>query len=245
MIGELNRSPCGRTGNSIAKIKLSHLNLAGKAIVTLLVAILLVLGVAVFSDPAHAAQAAGDVNRPILVVGDSLSAEYGLRRGTGWVALLGGRLEKEKRSNPVVNASISGETTAGGRSRIEELIKQHKPAWVLIELGGNDALRGLDLAGTESNLRFMVQASRNAKARVLLIGMMVPPNYGKTYSQKFSTLFEQIARSEKSALVPFLLEGIGDRYDLFQSDRIHPNEAAQERLFENVWTVLHPLLKGS
>ncbi len=184
------------------------------------------------------------LGRPILVVGDSLSAEYGLRRGAGWVALLAARLQKEKLPYSVINASISGETTAGGRSRIDDLLKQHKPAWVLIELGGNDALRGLDLAGTESNLRTMTQAARRAKARVLLVGMMVPPNYGKTYTRQFSGLFEQLARSEQSALIPFLLEGIADRLDMFQSDRIHPNEAAQERLFENVWTVLQPLLKA-
>jgi acyl-CoA thioesterase I len=182
--------------------------------------------------------------RPILVVGDSLSAEYGLRRGAGWVALLAARLQAEKLPYSVINASISGETTAGGRSRIDDLLKQHKPAWVLIELGGNDALRGLDLAGTESNLRTMTQAARRAKARVLLIGMMVPPNYGKTYTRQFSGLFEQLARSEQSALVPFLLDGIADRLEMFQSDRIHPNEAAQERLFQNVWTVLQPLLKA-
>ncbi len=194
---------------------------------------------------AQAAGATDGSNRPVLILGDSLSAEYGLKRGSGWVALLSARLQKENRPIPVVNSSISGETTAGGRSRIDDLLKQHKPAWVVIELGGNDALRGLDLAGTEANLRYMVQASRAAKSRVLLVGMMVPPNYGKTYSQQFSSLYEKVARAEESALVPFLLEGIGDRLDLFQADRIHPNEAAQSRMFENVWTVLQPLLRGT
>ncbi len=220
---------------------LKRLNLSKFVIVQMavLIAAQLTLITSAWSQPS-----ADRLSRPILVVGDSLAAEYGLRRGTGWVALLAARLQKEKLPYSVVNASISGETTAGGRSRIDDLVKQHRPAWVLIELGGNDALRGLDLAGTESNLRTMTQTARQAKAQVVLIGMMVPPNYGKTYTQKFAALFEQIASSERSALVPFLLDGIADRLDLFQSDRIHPNQAAQQRLFENVWNVLQPLLKA-
>lgn len=211
----------------------------------ILVQVAALIALQVFSSAPAWSQATLDrPSRPILVVGDSLSAEYGLRRGAGWVALLAARLQKEKLSYSLVNASISGETTAGGRSRIDDLVKQHRPAWVLIELGGNDALRGLELAGTESNLRAMTQTARQASAQVVLIGMMVPPNYGKTYTKQFTGLFEQIARSERSALVPFLLDGISDRLDLFQSDRIHPNEAAQQRLFENVWTVLQPLLKA-
>ena len=242
MTGALNRSLRKQTGNSKAKLELSHLSFPGLRM-TRGWAPLFALSIGVTSGfAAQAAPAADSSNRPVLILGDSLSAEYGLRRGTGWVALLSSRLQKQKRTIPVVNSSISGETTAGGRSRIDDLLKQYQPAWVVIELGGNDALRGLDLAGTEANLRYMVRASRAAKSRVLLVGMMVPPNYGKTYSQQFTGLFEKVARSEESALVPFLLDGIGDRLDLFQADRIHPNEAAQSRMFENVWTVLQPLL---
>lgn len=183
-----------------------------------------------------------DATRPLLVVGDSLSAEYGLKRGTGWVALLSARMARENIRTPVVNASISGETTAGGKSRIAELLQRHKPAWVLIELGGNDALRGLDLTGTEANLRAMAQAARAAGARVVIVGMQVPPNYGKTYSRQFAALFEQVAKAEQAVLVPFLLDGVGDRLELFQADRIHPNEAAQEKMLDNVWRALRPAL---
>lgn len=186
-----------------------------------------------------------DVTGPMLVMGDSLSAEYGLKRGTGWVALMSARMAQENIKTPVVNASISGETTAGGKSRIAELLQKHKPAWVLIELGGNDALRGLDLAGTEANLRAMAQASRAAGARVVIVGMQVPPNYGKTYSRQFAAVFEQVAKAEQAVLVPFLLEGVGDRLELFQADRIHPNEAAQVKMLDNVWRVIGSLIKGA
>ena len=182
----------------------------------------------------------------VLVVGDSLSAEYGLQRGSGWVALLEQRLQKERVPARVVNASISGDTTSGGRSRLPALLKQHAPAVVVIELGGNDALRGLPLEMTEQNLRAMAQAARQAGARVLLVGMQVPPNYGAAYTQRFARAFEQVAKAEKAALVPFLLKGVADGPDPlkgFQSDRIHPNESAQPTLLANVWPALRPLIK--
>jgi acyl-CoA thioesterase-1 len=182
----------------------------------------------------------------ILVVGDSISAEYGLKRGSGWVALLEARLAQEKIAARVVNASISGDTTSGGRSRLPALLARHKPAVVLIELGGNDALRGLPLAMTEDNLRAMTRAAQAAGARVLLAGMQVPSNYGRRYTEDFAAVFVRVAQSEKVALLPLLLKGVGDvpnAAELFQPDRIHPNEAAQPTLLANVWPVLRPLLK--
>ncbi|MBL0425089.1 arylesterase [Ramlibacter alkalitolerans] len=182
----------------------------------------------------------------ILVVGDSLSAEYGLKRGTGWVPLLEQRLAQEKIAARVVNASISGDTTSGGRSRLPALLQQHQPTHVILELGGNDALRGLPLAMTDENLSQMVDLARKSGARVLLVGMQVPPNYGSDYARRFSELFEKVARRHQAALVPFLLAGIADAPDamnLFQSDRIHPKAQAQPRMLENVWAELKKILK--
>ena len=182
----------------------------------------------------------------ILVVGDSLSAEYGLKRGTGWVALLEQRLKAEKIPAAVVNASISGDTTAGGRSRLPALLKQHQPALVIIELGGNDALRGLPLPSTADNLRAMVQMGKTRGAKVLLIGMQVPPNYGQNYTQQFTQTYKELARSQQVALVPFFFKGIADVPDAmqwFQADRIHPTEAAQALMLNNVWPMVKKQLK--
>lgn len=175
-----------------------------------------------------------------------MSAEYGLKRGTGWVALLEQRLAKEKVAAKVVNASISGDTTSGGRSRLASLLTQHKPAVVVLELGGNDALRGLPLAMTEDNLSTMTQASQKAGAKVLLVGMQVPPNYGTDYANRFAGLFEKVAKAHKAAFVPFLLKGVADGPDptrLFQADRIHPKEEAHPLMLDNVWPELKKLLK--
>ena len=182
----------------------------------------------------------------ILVVGDSLSAEYGLKRGTGWVALLEKQLAKEKKSAKVINASISGDTTSGGRSRLAALLKTHKPSIVIIELGGNDALRGLPLDMTQTNLTAMTQAAKKTGAKVLLLGMQVPPNYGGAYGATFSGLFTKVAKSEKVALMPFFLAGVAevpDASSLFQADRIHPNEQAQPKMLANVWPELKQLLQ--
>jgi acyl-CoA thioesterase-1 len=182
----------------------------------------------------------------ILVVGDSMSSEYGLKRGSGWVALLEQRLAREKVAAKVVNASVSGDTTSGGRSRLALLLKQHKPTHVVLELGGNDALRGLPLSMTEGNLSAMTQAAQQAGAKVLLVGMQVPPNYGKDYGQRFAALFEKVAKQHKAAVVPFLLKGVADGPEptrLFQADRIHPLEEAQPRMLDNVWPELKKLLK--
>lgn len=181
----------------------------------------------------------------ILVLGDSLSAEYGLPRGSGWVALLQKQLAQSHPGIQVVNASISGETTSGGRSRLPALLRQHQPGLVLIELGGNDALRGLSLDMTRDNLRQMAQASRDAGARVLLLGMQMPPNYGAEMARQFAALYPAVARATGAALVPFFLKGVGDDADpmrWFQADRIHPNEAAQPRMLANVWPELKKLL---
>lgn len=181
----------------------------------------------------------------VLVVGDSLSAEYGLKRGSGWVQVLQERMLKEGIPARMVNAGISADTTSGGRSRLPALLKLHKPAVVIIELGANDALRGLPLNMTRDNLTAMARASKTAGAKVVLIGMQVPPNYGSQYTRDFRDLFQQVASAEKAALVPFLLKGVADLPDptlLFQDDRIHPNEAAQATIANNVWPVLAPLL---
>lgn len=213
-----------------------------KPLAALLAAALLSTVPAVWAQaPASAAQ--GDT---VLVVGDSLSAEYGLKRGTGWVPLLEKQLANDKKSAKVVNASISGDTTSGGRSRLPALLAQHKPAVVVIELGGNDALRGLPLDMTEQNLSAMTQAAKKAGARVLLVGMQVPPNYGSAYAATFSGLFAKIAKAEKVALVPFFLKGVADAADPvanFQADRIHPNEQSQARMLANVWPELKKLIK--
>ena len=182
----------------------------------------------------------------VLVLGDSLSAEYGLARGAGWVSLLEQRLRAEKIEASVVNASISGDTSSGGRSRLGALLAQHHPSHVLIELGGNDALRGLPLAMTRDNLGAMTQAAQAAGAKVMLLGMQVPPNYGARYAQDFSALFATVAKAHQAALLPFLLAGVADAPNAeawFQSDRIHPLANAHPLILNNVWTLLRPWLK--
>jgi acyl-CoA thioesterase I len=185
----------------------------------------------------------------VLVVGDSLSAEYGMPRGTGWVALLGQRLKKEGWVATAVNASISGDTTSGGRSRLPALLKQHQPTHLVIELGGNDALRGIPMEVSDANLRWMAQAGRNAGAKVMVTGLEMPPNYGTRYTKDFSAMFAKVAQAEGAVLVPSLLAGVSDDPEplrWFQADRIHPVEGAQPMILENVWQVLQPAwLKGN
>jgi acyl-CoA thioesterase-1 len=173
----------------------------------------------------------------ILVLGDSLSAEYGISRGKGWVALLAAQLQKERGDVQVVNASISGDTTAGGRSRLPGLLNQVRPVLVVIELGANDALRGLDLESTQNNLEAMIEASRSVNAKVVLVGMQIPPNYGPDYGAKFAVMFANLSKKHKTGLVPFLLKGIADVPDAanyFQNDRIHPREEAHPKMLGNV-----------
>ena len=184
--------------------------------------------------------------RKVLVLGDSISAEYGMARGAGWVALLQKKLDAEKRPWQVVNASISGDTTAGGRARLAQLLVQHQPQVLIVELGGNDALRGLPLQQTQANLAAITDMAQKARAQVLLLGMQVPPNYGADYSRAFAQTFVEVAKAKKTALVPFLLKGVGDVPDSqkwFQSDRIHPNAQAQPLLLANVWPQLVRLLR--
>jgi acyl-CoA thioesterase-1 len=193
-----------------------------------------------------AAPAMAASGQRILVVGDSLSAEYGLARGTGWVALLQKQLAQEKPGVDVINASISGDTTSGGRSRLAALLSKHKPTHVIIELGGNDALRGLPMGMTQNNLLDMAKQAKSAGAQVLLLGMQMPPNYGPDMAKQFEAAFANVAKSQKAALVPFFLKGVGDDADplkWFQADRIHPNEAAQPRMLDNVWPTLKKQLK--
>jgi acyl-CoA thioesterase I len=203
----------------------------------------LALGAAAAAPSTARAQGA---SATILIVGDSLSAEYGIARGSGWVALLEQRLKRQKIAATVVNASISGDTSSGGRSRLPALLQQHKPSVVVIELGGNDALRGLPLSMTQANLSEMARAAKAFGARVLIVGMQVPPNYGRRYGEDFFALFASVAKTEGAALVPFLLEGVANAPNaeaLFQVDRIHPTAEAHPRMLDNVWPVLRPLLK--
>jgi acyl-CoA thioesterase-1 len=176
----------------------------------------------------------------ILVMGDSLSAEYGLQRGSGWVTLLQNQLRKQGSTWDVVNASISGETTAGGLTRIPALLQQKKPRIVLLELGANDALRGLSLKETEKNLRSMIRLSKQSGAKVLLFGMQIPPNYGQDYTKQFKEIYPQRANSEKVQLLPFFMNGVVMNKELFQADNIHPNENAQVVLYKNVWGAMTP-----
>ena len=185
--------------------------------------------------PVHAA-------RTILVFGDSLSAGYGLPAGSGWVSLLEQRLKRDRLDYTIVNASISGETTLGGRNRIADALAQHKPAVVIVQLGGNDGLRGNSIEETRRNLIAIVGASRKAGAKVLLVGMRIPPNYGKVYTRRFEALFAEVARQQNASLVPFMLQGFADKPEWFQSDGFHPAVEAQPRILDNIYRRLRALL---
>jgi acyl-CoA thioesterase-1 len=177
------------------------------------------------------------------VLGDSISASYGLAAGQGWVTLLSQRIKAEGYRYTVVNGSISGDTTAGGRARLPALLDQHKPAIVVLELGGNDALRGGNLAATRANLDAMVSATQSAKAKVLIVGMQLPPNYGPAYVRDFNALFADAAKAKRVPIVPAFFAGFGDDLALFQPDRIHPTAEAQAKLLDNVWPALQPMLR--
>ena len=181
-------------------------------------------------------------SKTVLVLGDSVSAEYGLARDTGWVALLERRLKAEKIEARIVNASISGETTSGGKSRLPGLLAKHHPSIVVIELGGNDGLRGLSLKASEENLRAMISVSQESHAMLLLLGIQIPPNYGRDYTEKFSILYPKLAIEMKTALVPSILKNVADKPQLFQADRIHPTTEAQSIMLDNVWPHIKPLL---
>ena len=178
----------------------------------------------------------------ILVFGDSLSANYGVAIESGWVSLLQQRLAQHHYAYRVVNASISGETTAGGLARIDATLAAHRPAIVIVELGANDGLRGLPLLAMRDNLDAMIRACVASKAKVLLVGMRLPPNYGAAYNERFSAIYPALAHKYRTALLPFLLEGMADKREMFQADNLHPTAAAQPSVLENVWKRLRPLL---
>lgn len=178
----------------------------------------------------------------LLVIGDSLSAGYGLPPGSGWVDLLRQRLRQQGFDWQVINASITGDTTRGGLSRLPQALARHRPRVVIIELGGNDGLRGFPLAQTRANLRKLVQLSRDAGAKVLLLGVRLPPNYGE-YAERFHALYHQVAKAEQVPLVAFFMQGVAENRNLMQADGIHPAAAAQPRLLDNVWPALRPLLR--
>jgi acyl-CoA thioesterase-1 len=178
----------------------------------------------------------------ILVVGDSLSAAYGIEKQRGWVALLQHRLAQNGYAHQVVNASITGDTTRGGLSRLPAALKREKPAIVLLALGGNDGLRGFAPQQTRDNLRSMLRQGRAHDARVLLLGVKLPANYGRAYGEKFHRIFLDLAVQEQVPLVPFFLEGVAETRALMQADGIHPSAEAQPRILDNVWPALLPLL---
>lgn len=178
----------------------------------------------------------------ILVLGDSLSAGYGLKTGEGWVTLLQTKLKQQGYAQPVINASISGETSQGGLTRLPELLRQHQPDLVLIELGGNDGLRGLPLSQLSHNLSQMIQYSLAANARPVLLGIQLPPNYGRRYTQAFAQLYPDLAAQFQIPVMPFILEGIGTKTELMQADGIHPKAQAQAQILDNIWPVLAPEL---
>ncbi len=186
--------------------------------------------------------AAAAPERTLMVFGDSLSAAYGLATSQGWVSLLGQRIAGDGLAWRVVNASVSGETTAGGLRRLPGDLKRHRPSIVVIALGANDGLRGQPVAAARSNLEEMIRLARAARAEPVLVGLMIPPNYGIDYAREFRELYPQLARKSRVPLVPFLLDGVADNRDLFQPDQLHPTAAAQPRILENVWPVLEPLL---
>ncbi|MBB5208226.1 arylesterase [Chiayiivirga flava] len=194
------------------------------------------------STLAVAQASAPEARKTLLVMGDSLSAAYGLAAEQGWVALLDKRLTGERPHWRVVNASISGETTAGGAARIDAALKEHTPALVAIELGANDGLRGLPLEHTRANLERMVTAAKQSGAQVLLIGIRIPPNYGPEYAQAFDAIYADLAREQNTALLPFLLAPVVTDRDAFLPDNLHPTAASQPKLLDHVWTVLAPLL---
>ncbi len=180
-----------------------------------------------------------------MIYGDSLSAGYGLPQKTGWVTLLKKQLKTQQSVYQVINASISGETTLGGLNRIEQVLKRYHPNIVIVELGANDGLRGLPIKSIHDNLEAIVKACKQNKASILLVGIRLPPNYGVTYTQKFSAIYQQIAKRHELRLVPFLLAGFGDKLEYFQEDKVHPNKNAQEKILNNVWKVLHKMIMSN
>ncbi len=200
----------------------------------------ILLCVALWAGTAAAAPAARPV---ILVMGDSLSAAYNLKASEGWVALLDARLKQGGYDYTVVNASISGETTAGGLARLPSTLGQHRPAIVILELGANDGLRGTPIKAMQDDLEQMIRLSREAGAKVLLVGILLPPNYGKAYTDKFSAVYADLAKAHHLPLLPFLLEGVAEHREMLQADGMHPIATAEPKVLENVWAKLEPMLQ--
>ena len=201
------------------------------------------MSIPALAQSSAAARALPADQRTVLVLGDSLSAAYGLRASEGWVALLGQRLSREHPEWRVVNASVSGETTAGGASRIVGELRRHRPDVVVIELGANDGLRGLPTLQTRINLARMIGAAHGADAEVLLVGMRMPPNYGRAYTEKFFDMFKKVSAETRSPLVPFMLEGVADKPAMFQQDRLHPLADAHPIILSNIWPQFASLIK--
>ncbi len=206
---------------------------------------LLLLALAATVKPAYAAAAAAGSapSRTVLVMGDSLSAAHGLAESQGWVALIGQRVAAGKPGWRVVNASISGETSAGGATRVVHELSLHRPAVLVIELGANDALRGLPMQQMRANLARMMTAAQGVHAKILLIGMRIPPNYGPAYTHAFEQAYRDLARQFDATLLPFLLEPIALDRSAFQADGLHPVASAEPRLRDHVWPALEPLMK--
>ena len=212
---------------------LAHLTLnARKTTIGVLAAFALAASGSAYSAP-----------KTVLEVGDSLSAEYGLARGSGWVALLEQKLKAEKLDTRIVNASISGDTTSGGRTRLPALLARHKPNVVVLELGANDGLRGLPIASAEDNLRTMIKLSQQNKAKVLLVGIHIPPNYGRAYTERFTGMYQELSAQLKVPLVPYMLQGVELVPTNFQADRMHPLATAHPVILNNIWPQLAPLIK--
>ena len=197
------------------------------------------LAIAALAAPAIAYSAP----KTLLVLGDSLSAEYGIARGSGWVALMEQRLKEQKIDATVINASISGETTSGGRSRLPALLEKYHPSYLVIELGANDGLRGLPVKAAEDNLRAMTAAADKAGARVMLVGMRMPPNYGRAYTEQFFAMYGQLSKELKTPLVPFMLDGIADKPQLMQADRLHPLAEAHPTILATIWPTLQKMIR--
>jgi acyl-CoA thioesterase I len=229
----MRRPPCG------GKLNRMHRRILIAWIIASITACGALLAAALATVPAAAASSAPVV----LILGDSISSGYGLPRGSGWADLLQQRLVARGYAHRVVNASITGDTTAGARARLAALLKQHRPAVTVIELGGNDGLRGGSLDAMRANLDAMIVAAQNAGSRVLVVGMRLPPNYGPAYVQRFDATYAAVAQAHHAALVPFLFDGFGEDDAQFQPDRIHPIAAAQPKMLENVWPYLEPLLE--
>ena len=200
------------------------------------------IGLIITFSCGSAIASAAQNNKTVLILGDSLSAGHGIAQGKNWTDLLQQRLDDRKTAVTLINASISGDTTANGINRLPQALELYQPEWIIIELGGNDALRGLPIRHIKNNLQSLIQSSLNTKAKVLLMSIRIPPNYGKKYTRAFSRIYPELASEHSLPLIPFILEHIALNPELMQADGIHPNEKAQAEIMERLWEALEPLL---